>query len=77
LEKKTQREEHEDLYMKNLRKCLKQELARIRKAPRARESKSVDREKKFYAIEKQYDTRKAIRKAEKVPLTIQMEERRL
>lgn len=33
LEKKAQREEHETLYMKNLRKLLKQELARMRKAP--------------------------------------------
>ncbi len=77
LEKKAQREEYEDLYMKKLRKIHKQELARIRKAPQGRWSKSVYRENKFYEIEHYYDTNKAILQAERRPLQISMEGRRL
>ena len=77
LEKKMQRQEHEDIYMKKLRKQLKQELAWIRKAPRARASKSIDREKYFYKIEDKYDTQKAIVKTEKIKFDIAMEERKL
>jgi len=77
LAKKAQREEHEALYMKNLRKILKHELAWIRKAPRARASKSVHREKKFYEIEDQYDNRKALIRSESAGMNIEMWERRL
>lgn len=60
LEKKAEREKNEAIEMKNLRKLLKQELAWIRKSPRARESKSSFREKRFYDIESRYDSRKAV-----------------
>jgi len=77
LEKKAQRQEHEALYMKNQRKLLKQELAWIRKSPRARASKSIHREKKFHNIEDNYDIHKAIIQWEKKSLDITTETRRL
>lgn len=77
LEKKLEREKNEELEMKRLRKLLKQELAWIRKAPRARESKSVHREKRFYEIEEQYDSRKDIIRKEKIEMVLETQERRL
>ena len=77
MNKKLEREHSEAQEMKNLRKLLKQELAWIKKAPRARESKSIHREKKFYDIEEQYDSRKDILRKENVSMEISMDERRL
>lgn len=51
LTKKSEREEQERSNMHKLKQLYKQELAWIRKAPRARESKAVDREKNFYDLE--------------------------
>ena len=77
LNKKIEREHSEALEMKNLRKMLKKELAWIKKAPRARASKSVHREKRFYDIEEEYDSRKDTIRKEKISMEISMEERRL
>lgn len=77
LNKKLEREKNEALEMKNLRKLLKQELAWMKKAPRARASKSVYREKKFYEIEWKYDSSKDTIKKENVEMKIEMQERRL
>lgn len=77
LNKKLEREHSESLEMNNLRKMLKKELAWIKKAPRARASKSVYREKRFYDIEEQYDSRKDTIRKEKVSMEISMDERRL
>ena len=77
LNKKMEREHAETLEMKNLRKLLKQELAWIKKAPRARASKSAHREKRFYDIEQEYDSRKATIRWESVVMKIETQERRL
>ncbi len=77
LSKKLEREKNEKIEMKKLRKLLKQELAWIKKAPRARASKSVHREKRFYEIEEQYDSRKDTIKKESTTLKIETQERRL
>jgi hypothetical protein len=77
LNKKIEREHNESLEMRNLRKLLKQELSWIKKAPRARASKSVHREKRFYDIEEQYDSRKSTIRKENVTMEISMDERRL
>ena len=60
-----------------MKQFYKSELAWIRKAPRARESKSVDREKKFYDIEQQFDTRKQRLDEQAVSLNFEMKERRM
>ena len=77
LNKKLEREKNEAIEMKNLRKLLKQELAWIKKAPRARASKSVHREKRFYKIEEQYDSRKDTIRKENITMEISIDERRL
>ncbi len=77
LNKKIDREKNEQIEMKNLRKLLKQELAWIKKAPRARASKSVHREKRFFDIEEQYDNRKSIIQKENISMEISTDERRL
>jgi len=77
LQKKSEREQNEVLEMERIRKLLKSELAWIRKAPRARESKSVHREKKFYAIESQYDDRKLTIQSTQTSLSIWSHENKL
>lgn len=77
LSQKIEREKNEAIELRNLRKLMKQELAWIKKAPRARQTKSVHREKRFYNIEEEYDNRKKIVNKEKIEMEISMEERRL
>jgi ABC transport system ATP-binding/permease protein len=77
LDQKIEREKNEAIEIRNLRKLMKQELAWIKKAPRWRQTKSTHREKRFYNIEEEYDSRKATVNKEKVEMEISMEERRL
>ena len=50
--------------MEKMRQLLKRELARIRKAPRARATKQHYREKEFYKLEATYDSRKDLIRSE-------------
>lgn len=77
LMKKSEREEREQLSVHKLKQFYKQELAWIRKAPRARQSKSVDREKKFYNIESDFHTKKGSLDEQAVRLSFDVQERRL
>ena len=63
--------------MEKMRQLLKRELARIRKAPRARATKQHYREKEFYKLESTYDSRKDLIKSEAWKLDIPLQERRL
>lgn len=54
LDLKEQREATQALQHHKLKQELKKETERMRKAPRARETKSVKREKEFYELEKQF-----------------------
>ncbi len=77
LEKKAEREEHEAIHVHNMKKLRREELERVRKAPRARGKKSVFREDRFGDIQDAYHTKKAVMEAEKVSFEIAMKERRL
>lgn len=63
--------------MEKMRQLLKRELARIRKAPRARATKQHYREKEFYKLEATYDSRKDLIRSEAWSLDIPLQERRL
>ncbi len=54
LRKKMERDNKEIADFHNMRQHYKHELNWMRTAPRGRQSKSVDREKKFYSFEKEY-----------------------
>ena len=60
-----------------MRQLLKRELARIRKAPRARATKQHYREKELYKLEATYDSRKYLIINEAWSLDIPLQERRL
>lgn len=64
LEKQAERKENEGIEMEKMRQLLKRELARIRKAPRARATKQHYREKEFYKLEASYDSRKDLIRSE-------------
>ena len=64
LEKQAERKENEGIEMEKMRQLLKRELARIRKAPRARATKQHYREKEFYKLEANYDSRKDLIRSE-------------
>ena len=64
LEKQAERKENEGIEMEKMRQLLKRELARIRKAPRARATKQHYREKEFYKLEATYDSRKDLIRSE-------------
>lgn len=77
LEKQAERKENESIEMSKMRQLLKRELARIRKAPRARATKQHYREKEFYKLEANYDARKDLIRSESWTLEIPFQERRL
>ena len=77
LEKQAERKENEGIEMEKMRQLLKRELARIRKAPRARATKQHYREKEFYKLEATYDSRKDLIRSEAWSLNIPLQERRL
>ena len=77
LEKQAERKENEGIEMEKMRQLLKKELARIRKAPRARATKQHYREKEFYKLESTYDSRKDLIRSEAWNLDIPLQERRL
>lgn len=77
LEKQAERKENEGIEMEKMRQLLKRELARIRKAPRARATKQHYREKEFYKLEATYDSRKDLIRSEAWSLDIPLQERRL
>ena len=77
LEKQAERKENEGIEMEKMRQLLKRELARIRKAPRARATKQHYREKEFYKLEASYDSRKNLIRSEAWSLDIPLQERRL
>ena len=77
LEKQAERKENEGIEMEKMRQLLKRELARIRKAPRARATKQHYREKEFYKLEASYDSRKDLIRSEAWSLDIPLQERRL
>ena len=77
LEKQAERKENEGIEMEKMRQLLKRELARIRKAPRARATKQHYREKEFYKLEAIYDSRKDLIRSEAWSLDIPLQERRL
>lgn len=77
LEKQAERHRNEQIANEKMHQLLKRELARIRKAPRARATKQHFREKEFYALEAEYDTKKAILEGEKARFELPPQQRRL
>lgn len=77
LDLKTQREETEILQHHKLKQELKRETERMRKAPRARETKSVKREKEFHALEKQYSMAGQYIERRKKKITFDLSNRRI
>lgn len=77
LRKKAERELNESIFMHKLKRLYKRELDRVRKAPRARETKSIEREGRFYQLEKQYADRKKVVQKESISLKIQSWERKI
>ena len=77
LEKKAQREELDKIYAHKLKRLLHNELQRIRKMPRARETKSVDRENRFAILKQEYENRKQIIYNQWLSMNIWTGERRL
>jgi ATP-binding cassette subfamily F protein uup len=77
LEKKAIREENEKIEMHKLHQFFKKELARIRRAPQGRQAKATFREKRFYAIEEKFDTKRDILFSESAKLELDVQERRL
>lgn len=77
LEKKEQREELDKIYAHKLKRLLHNELQRIRKMPRARETKSVDRENRFAVLQKEFENRKKLLYSQGLTLHLGTGERRL
>ncbi len=77
LYKKAEREEQEAKEVHHLKMLYKNELYRIRKAPRARWAKSVGRTKKFYALEDNYRSQKGVLQEQFDKLELEMDQRRL
>ncbi len=62
LYKKSERMQKEHKDMHNLKQLYRRELARVKKAPRARESKSVKRTKDFFELQDQFKTNQTVYK---------------
>lgn len=77
LEKKAEREELEHRTVHRMKQLWKHELDRVRKAPRARGTKSVDRVKKFGEIEDTFQASKDILFQKSKKLTLEVEKRRM
>jgi len=77
LTQKTERAEHEQKAMHEMKQLLKKELERMRKAPRARGTKSVGRVKKVTAMHEMYQQHKTVLHHETIPLTISVDRKRL
>ncbi|MEF2175471.1 MAG: ABC-F family ATP-binding cassette domain-containing protein [Candidatus Absconditabacteria bacterium] len=77
LEKKEQREELDKIYAHKLKRLLHNELQRIRKMPRARETKSVDRENRFAVLKQEFENRKKLLYTQGLTLHIGTGDRRL
>jgi hypothetical protein len=52
--------EHKDMH--NLKQLYRRELAWVKKAPRARETKSVKRQKDFFELQDQFKTNQTVYK---------------
>jgi ATP-binding cassette subfamily F protein uup len=77
LEKKAEREENEKIETHKLKQLFKKELARIRKAPQGRQTKSNFRAKREEHIEDHYVFHKETRLEESKRLELAVEEKRL
>ena len=77
LEVKEQREEIESQQHHQMKQVLKRELAWMKKAPRARASKSVKREKEFAVLEQQFSSNKQQRFQQAKTIAFESSERRL
>lgn len=77
LTQKAVRLENEQRTMHNLKQFLRHELERVRKAPRARWTKSVERVQKYYETEQGYKANKQLHDDESWRLEIQTGERRM
>lgn len=77
LKKKMEREQKEISDFHNMKQRYRQELNRMRTAPRGRQSKSSDREKKFYAFEKEFKTEMKRLNWKRQGLELSMADRRL
>lgn len=62
LYKKSERMQKEHKDMHNLKQLYRRELARVKKAPRARETKSVKRTKDFFELQDQFKTNQTVYK---------------
>lgn len=60
-----------------LKQQLRQELERVRKAPRARGSKSVERTARYYALHETYHQQKSVVDAAQLKLTLEVQMRKL
>ena len=60
-----------------MKQQLRQELERVRKAPRARGSKSVKRTENYYELEQAYATKKTIAEGAQKRLNLEVKTRRL
>jgi len=77
LEQKALRLEQEERTMHNLKQYLKHELERVRKAPRARGTKSVERVARFHDLQGAYTKTKTIRADESMTLDLRIDPQRL
>ncbi len=77
LEQKALRLEQEQRTMHNLKQYLKHELERVRKAPRARGTKSVERTQRFHDLHDAYSKTKTIRQQEAMTLDLRIDPQRL
>lgn len=77
LEQKALRLEQEERTMHNLKQYLKHELERVRKAPRARGTKSVERTQRFHDLQSSYTKTKTTRAEEAMSLDLRIDPQRL
>jgi ATP-binding cassette subfamily F protein uup len=77
LTKKAEREELQARTLHHLKQDYKQELARVRKAPRGRGTKSVARESKFYELQDHYQGNKQDHFDQSKTLSLDIQHRRL
>jgi ATPase subunit of ABC transporter with duplicated ATPase domains len=77
LELKQHREETQAVQHHKLKQELKKETEWMRKAPRARETKSVKREKEFYDLEEQFENSKGLQRKRKSVMEFDLMKRRV
>ena len=77
LMKKADRISLENRNLHNMKQLYKSELERVRKMPRARQSKSIDRTNKFQDLHEEFHDKKSTVLAESVKLSLSIENRRL